>query len=108
MGDQRNVAAATPRKLDQYGRAIFGDTELPDPYSPDSRFAQWRGKTCGPWQIIDLGRSEERHKLYCFRGWTNNGDWWYVCRRCHPDAVDMPATSNHQTSTSGAPGGTTA
>lgn len=86
--------APIARKVDKYDRAIFTDSETPDPWTPESRFAQWRGKTCGPWTVINV--HPDRHRGVCFRGWTNNGDWWYVCGRCHPSAVDQPATSNHQ------------
>lgn len=82
------------RPHDEHGRAIFGDREVPDPWSPESRFAQWRGKTCGPWTVITV--SERRHHQVCRDGWTNNDRWWYVCGRCHPDAIDKPGRSEHQ------------
>lgn len=82
------------RPHDEHGRAIFSDREVPDPWSPESRFAQWRGKTCGPWTVITV--SEPRHHQVCRDGWTNNDRWWYVCGRCHPDAIDKPGSSEHQ------------
>lgn len=83
------------RQLDEYGRAIFADREVPDPFDPSSRFAQWHGRTCGPWTVIS-GLADTRHRYICDHGWTRSGDWSFVCGRCHPDARDMPGSGEHQ------------
>lgn len=87
--------APPTRRRDEYGRAVFSQHEVPDPLHPDSRFAQWLRRTCGPWVVLG-GFSDAKHSLYCFKGWISSGEWWFVCRRCHPDAVDKPATAEHQ------------
>ena len=87
------------RPTDKCGRVIFADNETPDPFDPSSCFAQWHGRTCGPWTVITV--LEKNHRAVCDRGWTRSDRWSFVCGRCHPDAVDMPGTSNHQTRVTG-------
>lgn len=82
------------RPVDQYGRAIYADHEVPDPWSPESRFALWHGRVCGPWTVITV--PADRHRVVCDHGWTRSGDWSFVCGTCHPDAVDKGASSDHQ------------
>lgn len=86
---------AEPRRRDEHGRAIFSQREAPDPFHSDSRFAQWLGNTCGPWVVLQ-GFSDAEHARICFRGWIRSGAWWFVCKRCHPDAIDKPGSAEHQ------------
>lgn len=78
------------RPVDQYGRTIFQDRDIPDPFTETSRFAQWRGRTCGPWEVYGE-RGDQFHRAHCQNGWIVSGDWNFVCGRCHPTAV-----TNHE------------
>lgn len=82
---------------DEYGRASYWSSQIPDPRDIDSKFGQWRGRTCGPWIMIHV--AEKDHHVWCTDGWVPSGEWSFVCSRCWPDAVDMPGTTNTQLST---------
>ncbi len=89
-----SVLTDIDRKRDEFDRCLFAPNETPDPWTPESRFAQWLGRTCSPWTVVTV--TEMQHRTLCYYGWVRSGEWSFVCKRCHPSAVDMPGTSYYQ------------
>lgn len=78
--------AAVERKRDEYGRAFYGDREIPP---ATERYARWRGKlTSGYEPSPGSGTTlpEAEHARLCVGGWIPSGEWWLHCLRCRPVA----------------------
>jgi hypothetical protein len=70
--------------VDQYGRVVIPRDVIPSPLDPLVAFAQWRGKTCGPWSTAGGIGVDEYHARICRDGWIMSGEWMFGCIRCHP------------------------
>lgn len=81
------MSATIDRERDEYGRASYGNNEIPP---TTERFAFWRGKmTSGyePGRGSSVSVSETDHPRLCVGGWIESGEWWLHCSRCRARAA---------------------
>ena len=82
---------------DEYNRRIRDDRSVPSVKTAE-RFDRWRGALLAPDVVLTYW--EHRSGLPC-SGWVKSQGWWFVCGRCHPDAVDEGTGESRNSSHSG-------
>ena len=77
------------RPVDQYGRPIYADHEVPP---VDAGLSVWRGGITKDYppdpgkQVSGCHPTTPGRRPYaeCFHGWVRSLDWWLHCADCHP------------------------